>query len=99
MSAGVIDVICSSKVPAATQRMVEIFKHGIITGFCSPLGGTITDQNGVQHDGGAGFSPEDLMKMNWLADNIIGSIPENWSLKDESVPLVKASGIMKNDLE
>lgn len=99
MSAGVIDVFCSDKVPVATQRMVEIFKHGIITGFCSPLGGVITDQNGVQHNGGDGFSPEDLMKMNWLADNIIGSIPENWSLKDESVPLVKVSGVMTTNLE
>lgn len=99
MSAGVIDVICSSKVPAATQRMVDIFKHGIITGFFSPLGGTITDQNGVQHDGGSGFSPEDLIKMDWLADNIIGSIPENWSLKDESVPLVKVSGVKTTNLE
>lgn len=99
MSAGVIDVICSSKVPAATQRMVDIFKHGISTGFFSPLGGVITDQDGVQHDGGDGFSPEDLVKMNWLADNIIGSIPENWSLKDESVPLVKASGVRTTNLE
>ena len=63
------------------------------------MGGIITDQNGEQHNGGEGFSPEELMKMNWLADNVIGSIPENWSLKDESVPLVKVSGVMTNNLE
>ncbi|MDO5409772.1 MAG: BMP family ABC transporter substrate-binding protein [Lachnospiraceae bacterium] len=99
MSAGVIDVICSSKVPAATKRMVDIFKNGIITGFFAPLGGIITDQNGIQHDGGDGFSPEELIKMDWLADNIIGSIPEEWSLKDESVALVKVSGVKTPKLE
>lgn len=99
MSAGVIDVICSAKVPAATRRMVELLKQGIISGLVSPLGGIITDQNGIQHDGGDGFSPEDLMKMDWLADNVIGSIPENWSLKDESIPLVKVSGVKNVTLE
>jgi hypothetical protein len=79
--------------------MVDIFKHGIITNFFSPLGGVMTDQDGIQHDGGIGFSPEELMKMNWLADNIIGSIPKNWDLKDESVPLVKVSGVMTTKLE
>lgn len=99
MSAGVIDVICSNKVPAATRRMVDIFKHGIITNFFSPLGGSITDQNGVVHEGGNGFSPEELIQMDWLADNIIGTIPETWSMKDESVPLVKVSGIKATKLE
>ena len=99
MSAGVIDVICSEKVPAATRRMVEILKQGIISGLVAPLGGVIVDQNGVEHDGGDGFSPEEMMKMDWLADNIIGTIPENWSLKDESVPLVKVSGVKTTKLE
>ena len=99
MSAGVIDVLCSNKVPAATRRMVDIFRHGIITNFMSPLGGDITDQNGIVHNGGNGFSPEELIKMDWLADNIIGSIPEEWSLKDESVSLVKVSGVKAPKLE
>lgn len=99
MSAGVIDVICSDKIPAATRRLVDILKHGIIIGSVAPLGGKIIDQNGIEHDGGNSFSPEELMKMDWLADNIIGFIPEKWSLKDESVPLVKVSGVKTPKLE
>lgn len=99
LSAGVIDVICSDKIPSATRRLVDILKHGIIIGSVAPLGGKIIDQNGIEHDGGASFSPEELMKMDWLADNIIGLIPEKWSLKDESVPLVKVSGVKTPKLE
>lgn len=99
MSAGVIDVICSDKIPAATRRLVDILKHGIIIGSVAPLGGKITDQNGTVHDGGTSFQPEELMKMDWLADNIVGQIPEKWSIKDESVPLVKVSGVKTPTLE
>lgn len=99
LSAGVIDVICSAKLPSATARLVEILKKGITAGQIAPLSGVIIDQNGVAHDGGDGFTPDELMKMDWLADNVIGSIPKNWSLKDEAAPLIKVSGVIGTKLE
>lgn len=98
MSAGVIDVICSQKLPVGTKRLVELLKKTICTGDFNPFSGVLYSQTGViQPSEHATLEPEDIIKMDWLAENIIGSIPTLDELKDEAKPIVMIQGLIGQD--
>ena len=44
------------------------------------------------------MSPEDIITMNWLVRNIIGSIPTMDDLIDEAKPVVKLQGLVEKDV-
>lgn len=94
LSAGVIDVICSSSLPIGTKKLVELMKHSICTGIFHPFTGPLTDQDGVVRCGETDLlKPEDIMTMDWLVDNVVGSIPNIDDLMDEAKPVVQLRGL------
>ncbi|MGF0034578.1 BMP family ABC transporter substrate-binding protein [Bariatricus sp. SGI.154] len=96
MSAGVVDVICSQNLPIGTKRLVELLKDTISTGKFNPFSGVLYSQNGmIQSDPGRSLSPEEIVTMDWLAENVIGSIPKEDELNEQSKPVVWQQGIDK----
>lgn len=96
MSAGVVDVICSQNLPIGTKRLVDLLKDTIRRGEFNPFSGVLYSQTGVvQEDPGRSLSPEEIARMNWLASNIIGSIPERRELKEQAKPVILQQGIEK----
>lgn len=94
MSAGVIDIICSQNVPAPTKQMVELLKQLIIKGDFSPFDGEVVAQDGtVMSRSGTRMKPEEIVKMDWLVDNVIGSIPKIEELTDQAKPVVDIQGV------
>lgn len=94
LSAGVIDVICSNKLPAGTVKLVDLMKRAISAGVFHPFTGHITDQNGtVRCEDTDIIKPEDIMTMDWLANNVIGTIPTIDDLVDEAKPVVQLRGL------
>ena len=94
MSAGVIDVVCSQNLPIGTKRLVELLRETISTGKFNPFSGILYSQEGVvQDDPGKSLSPEEIVTMDWLAENVIGSIPKEEELKEQSRPVVSQQGI------
>ena len=39
------------------------------------------------------FLPEEIMTMDWLAENVIGSIPKKEELKEQAEPVIKEQGV------
>ena len=39
------------------------------------------------------LSPEAIVEMDWLAENVIGSIPKEEELSEQSKPVVEQQGI------
>ena len=37
------------------------------------------------------------MTMDWLAENVIGSIPDKEELKEQAEPVIKQQGVKKNE--
>ena len=37
------------------------------------------------------------MTMDWLAENVIGSIPKMEELKEQAEPVIKQQGVMKKE--
>ncbi len=77
MSAGVIDVACSRQLPIGTRRLVELLKGTISSEKFNPFSGVLYSQTGlVQEDPERSLLPEEIMTMDWLAENVVGTIPQ-----------------------
>jgi hypothetical protein len=82
--------------------LIRLLKKEIISGDFNPFSGTIYSQKGLVHshnvyaeDTGAGISVDEIIIMDWLADNVVGSIPDIDDLTDEAKALVQLQGIPK----
>lgn len=96
MSAGVVDVICSRNLPIGTQRLVDLLKKTICRGEFNPFTGILYSQDGViQSDPYRNLSPEEIVTMDWLAENIVGHIPTEDELLENALPLFSQQGIEK----
>lgn len=93
MSADVLDVICSANVPASTRRLIDFLKSSIRSGNFPTFAGEIHAQNGVvigRESDERGLSPEEIITMAWLADNVVGRIPDVSEFLDEVQPMIRA---------
>lgn len=96
MSSDVADIICSKNLPIGTKRLVELLKSNIKSGLFNPFAGELYSQTGViQNDPDQVLSPEEVVKMEWLAENIIGDIPKRHELQKRSESVVLQQGIEK----
>lgn len=94
MSAGVIDVICSRNLPIGTKRLIELIKATMMSGEFNPFTGVLYSQSGiVQNDPERSLTPEEIVNMDWLAENIIGHIPTMEELLESAIPVYLQQGI------
>ncbi|MGN0297739.1 MAG: BMP family ABC transporter substrate-binding protein [Lachnospiraceae bacterium] len=95
MSTELIDVITSDDLPLTVQRLVRILKKAITTNEFNPFTGKLIAQNNVivQENENSTLSPDEIIGMEWLAQNVIGSIPTYEELKEEAKPIVELRGI------
>lgn len=95
MSADVIDVICSENLPHGTGRLIEFLKNSIRMGSFEPFEGLIYDQKGnLICEEGRSIKPEEIVRMDWLAENVVGSVPAFEELTKEAQELVQLQGVV-----
>ena len=94
MSAGVIDLVYSKHVPAGVKRLAEHMEYDISVGDVVPFFGEIRAQDGtLKNAAGETMSPEDIMKMDYLVENVEGDIPSIDLLKEQAKPIVELKGV------
>ncbi len=94
MSAGVIDLFCSDHVPVGVRKLAEHIRDDIATGDFNPFTGEITSQDGtLRNEKDEVMTPQEIMQMDWLVDNIIGEIPTGEMLVDAARPVVELKGV------
>ncbi len=94
MSTGVIDVICSQNLPVGTTRLVDLLKKTIMSGEFNPFSGILYSQQGpVQEDKNTTLTAEKIITMDWLAENVVGSIPKMDDLVEKAKPVVREQGV------
>lgn len=99
MSADVIDVICSKNLPSSTNRLIEFLKWSIRCGSFHPFDGKIYAQKGrIVGEEGRGLAPEEIIRMGWLCDNVIGEIPPIELFKPESQAMIRRSGVKDTEI-
>ena len=98
MSSGIVDVICSHRLPIGTLRLIALLKQTICRGDFNPFSGIMFSQNGVVRDHSSDtLSAEEIITMDWLAENIIGSIPSRDDLDEPARSLTAVQGVKEED--
>ena len=98
MSAGVIDVILSQHLSYYSNKMVDAIRRALLAGIMHPFAGKLVDQNGRvirsgQEEGH--MTNEEIVSMDWLNDNVVGSLPSEWQLTETGKKTVKISGVIE----
>jgi basic membrane lipoprotein Med (substrate-binding protein (PBP1-ABC) superfamily) len=93
LDAEVVDVIASTKLSVGTMRLIDLVKRTISDGSFHAFEGELYAQGGVLVNEEGVLSPEQLVHMDWLADNVVGSIPTLSELKPEARPIVSLQGL------
>lgn len=95
MSAGAVDLWCSEELPDGTRRLAELLKDSVRRDMILPFRGPVYGQDGQVHgSGGQTLSLEQIVKMDWLVDNVIGGLPAYGELKDEAKAVVDQVGVI-----
>jgi len=98
MSSGVVDVVWSPAIPAETRNLLETLKRSITRYDFNPFTGILHSQEGiVQSDPARRLSTNEIIAIDWLADNIDGYIPAIKDLIPEAQDIVRQEGIRKED--
>ena len=96
LSSGVVDLICSQDLPSGTKRLVELLRNNICSETLIPFYGELCAQDGtVMNQADQIIPPKDIITMDWLVDNVVGSIPSISDLTEEAQAIVKMQGLNK----
>jgi basic membrane lipoprotein Med (substrate-binding protein (PBP1-ABC) superfamily) len=99
MDSGVIDIKLSEQLPDGMRELAEILRNGLKSGTVDPFGRRIVDQQGiVRNEGDKTLTPDELMYMDWLCDNVIGRIPEYDEVEPFAQPMLRELGIHRDSI-
>ncbi|MCQ2531326.1 MAG: BMP family ABC transporter substrate-binding protein [Saccharofermentans sp.] len=95
MSSGVIDVkFIDENIPYTTKKLIGAMRKAITKDLYNPFDGELRCQDCVIKEADTPrLSNEDIINMNWLADNVIGTIPAFEDLTESAQKTVKANGM------
>ena len=94
MAAGVVDVQCAPELPEGVRKLAEFLRQGIRRELCDPFRLPIRNQSGEAVAGeGDALLLEQIMEMDWLVDNVVGTIPVYDALKRYSRATVDVMGV------
>ena len=99
LDSGVIDLKLSDKLPQGVRQMAKLLYEAVKQGYIDPFGRKIIAQDGtVKNDGTESFTSEQILRMDWLCDNVIGSIPTYEEIIPTSRNMVQELGVFRDKI-
>ena len=99
LDSGVIDLKLSDKLPQGVRQMAKLLYEAVKQGNIDPFGRKIIAQDGtVKNDGSESFTSEQILRMDWLCDNVIGSIPSYEEIMPTSRNMVQELGVFRDKI-
>ena len=99
LDSGVIDLKLSDKLPQGVRQMAKLLYEAVKQGDIDPFGRKIIAQDGtVKNDGTESFTSEQILRMDWLCDNVIGSIPTYEEIIPTSRNMVQELGVFRDKI-
>ena len=99
MDSGVIGLNLSDKLPEGVRRLSKLLQRGFIERSLDPFFRRILAQDGtVKNDGSKTFTPDQILHMDWLCNNVIGSIPTFDEILPMSQPMVRELGVYRDTI-
>jgi len=100
MSSRAIDVLLSPELPSGVVQLVNILRKGVAEETILPFQQPILSQDGtVRSDGEKWFSPQEIMRMDWLCEGVDGTIPAYEELLPMSRALVRLQGVYRDQIQ
>jgi len=99
MDSGVIDVTLSEKLPEGLRQLTDILRKGLQTRKIDPFRRRIVAQDGsIKNTGDRSLTTEELLHMDWLCENVIGSIPQFDEILPFARDTVRELGIYRDSI-
>ena len=99
MDSGVIGLNLSDKLPEGVRVMAKMLQRMMNTQGLDPFFRRIVAQDGtVKNDGNHTLTPQQLLHMDWLCDNVIGQIPAYNEILPVSRAMVRELGIYRDQI-
>ena len=99
MDSGVIGINLSDKLPEGVRQMAKLLRKAMCDGDIDPFRRRIVAQDGtVKNDGSRTFTPDQVMRMDWLCSNVIGHIPPFEEILPVSQRMVRELGIYRDSI-
>ena len=91
----------TENTPYASRKLIRAMRKSIIAEICHPFEGEMRSQNGVvQGPDGARLEASQIVDMNWLNENIDGTLPSWDELTENAKRAVIANGLpLADDME
>ncbi len=97
MDSGVIDVTISDKLPEGMRYLADVLRQGLCSGTLDPFARKIIDQQGIcRNDDTRALTPEELLHMDWLCENVDGTIPAYDEVLPFAQPMLREMGVHKD---
>ena len=94
MSAGVVDLALSAQLPDGVRRLADYLRESIRREVCQPFLPPIRRQNGQPvGEPGQPLAPEQIINIDYLVENVVGSIPPYDALSPIAQATVDAVGL------
>ncbi len=93
MSAGVIGINFYDRLPPSTKKLAVFLQESIRSGVCNPFRGPLYTQDGTILENDSLLTPEQIITMEELMDNVIGRIPRYEELTDTGRATVDVVGV------
>ena len=99
MSAGVLDVRLSEDLPRGQRMLVDVLRQSVLSGRVHPFTGELRAQGGdvVQGPEAGRLTSEQIVRMRWLNENVVGRLPEQRELDRDGLVEVEVAGVIPVD--
>ena len=99
MDSDVIDVVLADHLPESMRYLADMLRSSLRSGTLDIFHRRITAQDGtLKNDGTVHFSPDELLRMDWLCDNVDGCIPKFDEILPFAQPMVRELGVYKDQI-
>ena len=99
MDSGVIDVELARNLPEGLLQLHKMLRKGIIDGSIDPFRRKLIAQDGrVINDGDRSLTPDELLHMDWLCENIEGKIPAFDEIAPFARDMVRELGVYRDTI-
>lgn len=99
MDSGVIDVKLAEGIPEGLLHLSNLLKEGLRSGTLDPFKRKLIAQDGrIINTGKRTLSPEELLHMDWLCENVEGSIPAFAEIAPFARDMVRELGVYRDSI-
>ena len=100
MDSGVIDLDFSDKLPQGVRALADILRRGVADHSIDPFARRIIAQDGTVKNASSTttFTTEELLHMDWLCENVCGSIPTFDEVLPMSRNMIRELGVYREQI-